>query len=98
MNSESAASAFQALGNVHRIDVLRMLVKAGSHGLNVTQLRDGLELPASTLAHHLKMLKDAGVVRQEKVGREIVSYAEFCRLRDLGSFLLEDCCKGFSRT
>lgn len=95
MNSESAASAFQALGNVHRVAVLRMLVKAGDHGLNVTQLREGLDLPPSTLAHHLKMLKDAGVVRQEKAGREVVSFAEFCRLRELGSFLLEDCCKGF---
>ncbi len=94
MNDLIAAKAFDALGHANRVAVLRMLVQAGCNGLNVSQLREALDIPASTLAHHLKTLTDAGLVVQEKDGREIRSCACYEKIRQLNAFLMEDCCRG----
>jgi len=94
MNDVSASQAFAALGNQHRVALLRLLVRAGGEGMNVTALREQLGLPASTLAHHLRTLVDAELVRQRRDGRELVSTAYYPRIRELATFLMKDCCKG----
>lgn len=57
-------------------------------------IRAALGVPASTFAHHLKAMADAGLVRQEKRGREVISTVDFTALRDVTAFLMEDCCQG----
>ena len=75
MNTEQdildAARAFAALGSEQRIAVLRALVRAGPQGLTTGGLREKVDLPASTLTHHLKTLAEAGLVKQARKGREI---------------------------
>ena len=93
MNDEIASQMFAALGNPHRVALIRLIVRAGEEGLNVTSLRQKLGLPPSTLAHHLKILADAGLVVQERFGRDLVSRAAFKRIQSLDTFLTEDCCK-----
>lgn len=88
-----AARAFAALGSEQRIAVLRALVRAGPEGLTTGGLREKVDLPASTLTHHLKTLAEAGLVIQERRGREIhCSSTEFERVERLCAFLLSECC------
>lgn len=88
-----AAAAFAALGSEQRLSVLRALVRAGRAGLTVGELRERIGLPASTLTHHLKTLSAAGLVDQEKRGREIhCAAARFERVDSLAQFLMRECC------
>lgn len=90
----SVARAFAALGHDARLDIYRLLVKAGPEGLTVGQISTHLELAASTLAHHLRTLVDAGLVTQSKQGREVVSTANFHQMHHIIAFLTENCCTG----
>ena len=94
INDASAARAFAALGNETRLEILRLLIRAGAQGLNVGDLQRLTKVPASTLAHHLATLAQAGVLRQEKHGREVINFADYASLRQISAYLLEDCCAG----
>lgn len=94
IDDAGSARAFAALGNETRLRILRLLVKTGSRGLNVGDLQRLTEVPASTLAHHLATLAQAGVVRQEKHGREVLNFADYASLKRISGYLLEDCCAG----
>lgn len=96
MNDTKAAGAFGALGHPNRVAILRLLVRAGATGLNVSEMRDHLRIPATTFGHHLKAMVDAGVVRQERKGRALISYADFASISRLVAFLMEDCCGGIA--
>ena len=93
MNDTSAALAFSALGHPNRVAVLRLLVQAGAAGLSVSQMREHLNIPATTFGHHLKAMADAGLVRQSRQGRALISVANYAALQGLIGFLMEDCCQ-----
>ncbi len=95
LSEEKAAVALAALGNRTRLRLFRLLVKAGGDGLNVGELQKRLSVPASTLAHHLTALHLAGLILQDKQGREVINSADFSAVRQLGDFLLDECCRGF---
>jgi DNA-binding transcriptional ArsR family regulator len=88
------ARALAALGHDARLSIFRLLVRAGDDGLRVGEIAGHLGLAPSTLAHHMAALVDAGLVRQERRGREVVSRADFDAARALAAFLLEACCAG----
>ncbi|MCR9270495.1 MAG: metalloregulator ArsR/SmtB family transcription factor [Hyphomonadaceae bacterium] len=94
MNDTHAAAAFSALGHPNRVAILRLLVRAGDKGLNVSQMREHLDIPATTFGHHLKAMADAGLVKQSRHGRSLISKANYNVLQSLGTFLMEDCCRG----
>ncbi|MEM6743037.1 MAG: metalloregulator ArsR/SmtB family transcription factor [Pseudomonadota bacterium] len=96
MDDLSAAAGLAALGHEARLALFRLLVRAGAPGLSVSDLRDRLDLPASTLAHHLSALVAAGLVRQEKAGRQVLNRADFARMRALLSYVDAECCLGFA--
>ena len=88
------ARALAALGHDARLSIFRLLIKAGESGLNVGQIGAHLGIAPSTLAHHLGTLVDAGLVRQERLGREVVNHADFTVIRRLAGFLVAECCAG----
>ena len=92
LETADAAQAFAALGAPVRLDVLRQLVRAGEEGLAVGALQERLELPASTLSHHLRALVGAGVLSQERHGRTLICRARYDRVTALADFLLRECC------
>lgn len=94
IDEASAARSLAALGHEARIKVFRLLVRAGADGLNVGDIGSHLELPASTLAHHLSTLVQAGLVVQERRGREIINRADYAATTALVSFLTDECCVG----
>jgi DNA-binding transcriptional ArsR family regulator len=89
---EEAAQGFAAVGSEPRLDVLLALVRAGPEGLSVGDIQERVDLPASTLAHHLRFLAAAGLIGQERQGRVVRSRAAFPRIEALAAFLLRECC------
>lgn len=92
MNIDLASAGFAAVGSAPRLQVLNLLVRAGSNGLTTGNIQKKLGIPASTLTHHLKFLADGGVVRQVKQGRAMVNIANYDYLKALAAFLIEECC------
>ncbi len=90
---EVAASTFAALGSEQRLNVLRVLVRAGGEGLSIGDLGERSGVTGSTLTHHMKILAQAGLVTQQKQGRSIICAAvAFDEVRALSEFLLKECC------
>ncbi|MEZ5935304.1 MAG: metalloregulator ArsR/SmtB family transcription factor [Alphaproteobacteria bacterium] len=92
MALEEAAQGFAAVGSEPRLEVLLALVRAGPEGLSVGEIQERVDLPASTLAHHLRFLAAAGLIEQEREGRVVRSRAAFARIEGLADFLLRECC------
>ena len=92
MDNTTAAQGFSALGSEARIAVYRTLVRAGEAGLPVGEIQKRTDIPASTLAHHIKFLSSADLILQEKQGRSIICRANYDHLQLLASFILEECC------
>ena len=87
------ASAFAALGSEQRLSVLRTLVRAGPDGLSIGDLGQRTGVTGSTLTHHMKILSQAGLVRQTRQGRSIICAAiAYHELSALADFLLRECC------
>ncbi len=59
MDLNTAANALRELGHPTRLSIYRELVRAGHEGLPVGELQKHLEIPASTLSHHLSALISA---------------------------------------
>jgi len=90
------ARALAALGHDARLSIFRLLVKAGDDGLRVSDIGEHLGLAPSTLAHHLSTLVDAGLVLQEKQGREVFNRVDFPAMHRVVGFLTSECCAGVS--
>lgn len=94
VSNAKMARSLAALGHEARLAIYRLLVRAGDEGLNVGEIGAHLRLPASTLAHHLTSLVDAGLVIQERRGREVINRADYDAMRRTVSFLTAECCAG----
>ena len=92
MDIETAARCMEALGNPKRLEIVLLLVKAGPEGLPVGDIRRHLEIPGSTLSHHLLHLVGAGVIRQDREGRVLRCHPDFDQLRGLATMLFAECC------
>ena len=86
--------ALSALGHEARLEVYRLLVRAGPEGLNIGEIGALTGAPASTLAHHLRALVAARLVSQEKQGREVINRADFETIKQTIAFLTDECCQG----
>ncbi|EMH4163765.1 helix-turn-helix transcriptional regulator [Pluralibacter gergoviae] len=92
MQISQVADTLKELGHPTRLSVYRELVKAGIEGLPVGELQKRLEIPASTLSHHLSSLISVSLIRQERQGRTLFCHARYENLEALIAFLLEECC------
>lgn len=93
MDHTQAATALDALGNPVRLHLYRVLVRAGTPGLNIGELQDKVGgIPRSTLAHHLQKLFLANLIQQEKEGASVLSRANYSTMNMLVSYLTEECC------
>ncbi|MGK4000811.1 ArsR/SmtB family transcription factor [Sorangium sp. So ce1024] len=87
------AGQLAALGHPVRLSVLRFVVQAGEDGASAGEIQAHIDLPASTLSHHLKRLVDAGVMKSRGEGTYHFYSADYEALQALTSYLWEDCCK-----
>jgi DNA-binding transcriptional ArsR family regulator len=96
MDLDTTARCLAELGNVVRLRIFSLLVRAGDDGLTVGEVRRALEMPASTLAFHLRGLVDTGLVTQERQGREVRCRPDFARLNAAFATFRDECCQGVS--
>jgi DNA-binding transcriptional ArsR family regulator len=92
MNIETAASQLEALGNSTRLGIYRMLVRAGDNGLPVGKLQLKLDIPSSTLSHHLKKLIEVNLVSQERQATTLICRANYASMNGLIGYLSDECC------
>lgn len=77
-----------------RLRVFRALVVAGPAGLTPGDLAAQLEVAPNTLSFHLKELSHAGLISQERQGRNLIYRAAFDTMNALLAYLTENCCEG----
>jgi len=94
MTTQETARALAALGHEARLEIFRLLVRAGQKGATVGDIARHAGLPLSTLNHHLAALVGAGLVTQEKQGRSVINRAAFPVMDDMIAFLTRECCAG----
>lgn len=86
------AERFAALGAEPRLQIVRTLLAAHPSGLVAGDLQEELQIPASTLSHHLEKLKQVGLVGVRREGTFLWYAAKTEVLRELLQFLYEECC------
>jgi DNA-binding transcriptional ArsR family regulator len=94
MEVETAVKRLSAIAQEARLDVFRLLVKAGPEGMAAGGIARRLGVPANTLSAQLLVLSNAGLIRARRDGRSIIYAINFDAMRDLLVFLTEDCCGG----
>ena len=94
MEKKDALAGLAALAHETRLDVFRLLVRAGSQGLAAGAVAEALGVPSATLSFHLKELKSAGVVGCRREGRSLIYSPNFEAMSSLLEFLTFNCCAG----
>ena len=92
MESKEVVPILSALAQETRLDVFRLLVRAGPEGLPAGEIARRLELAAPTLSFHLRAMLHAGLVSSERSGRSLLYAANFDGLNQVVAFLAENCC------
>ncbi|MFI5306309.1 MAG: ArsR/SmtB family transcription factor [Polyangiales bacterium] len=90
---EHHAEQLGALGHPARLSILRYVVQGGTEGTPAGEIQARLEVPASTLSHHLDRLASAGLLKARREGTFIYYSADYAQLRGLTDYLWQDCCK-----
>lgn len=95
-DTENLAKIFRALANPQRLAIYERLGQAavrcdeGEDGsMCVCDIADGTELALSTVSHHLKELREAGLIRCERRGRWVYCAANPDALEKIQAFLQE---------
>ncbi|WP_322797002.1 metalloregulator ArsR/SmtB family transcription factor [Tepidiforma sp.] len=88
-DEERAAAYFRALGNPARVAIVSELARRNAC---VSQLVATLPLAQSTVSQHLKVLREAGIVRGEVEGPGACYCLEPEAIRWLARFCMELCC------
>lgn len=94
MDTKSSLAALAALGQETRLDIFRLLVRAGADGVPAGEIAERLGAVQNTVSAHLKVLAQAGLVHSGRDGRTVRYTADMTGFRDLLAYLMEDCCEG----
>src|SRR6267142_2803381 len=86
------ADMFAALGAEPRLQIVRLLLSAHPEGMIVSDIQAELEIPNSTLSHHLEKLRMEGLVTARKDKQWLWYSANADALQDLLGFLYAECC------
>jgi ArsR family transcriptional regulator, arsenate/arsenite/antimonite-responsive transcriptional repressor len=94
MEKTDALAALAALAQENRLDVFRLLVRAGPNGLPAGEVATALRLPPNTLTFHFDRLRMAGLVTVRRDGRSLIYAAQYPTMNALLEYLTENCCSG----
>ena len=86
------ADMFSAIGTEPRLRIMQLLLSAHPEGLNVGEIQTELEIPNSTLSHHLDKLKNEGLVQVQRESTFLRYTANTDALQELLQFLYAECC------
>jgi ArsR family transcriptional regulator len=91
---EPASKSLAALGHETRLALFRLLVQAGTEGINAGLICDKLKLAPATLSFHLAHLSRVGLIRGQPQGRFIFYAANYAAMDELLAYLSDNCCQG----
>lgn len=94
MKVKQAVKSLAALAQESRLNVFRLLVKAGEEGLSAGDLSEQLSIPPATLSFHLKELAATGLIDSVRHGRSIIYKLQPDETKSLLQFLMQECCQG----
>ena len=94
MDTQDAVRRLSALAQDSRLEVFRLLVKAGPDGMAAGDIARKLKTAANTMSAQLLLLSNAKLIRARRDGRSIIYSVDFSAMSDLLVFLTEDCCGG----
>ncbi len=86
------ADMFSAMGTEPRLRIMQLLLSAHPEGLVVGEIQDELDIPSSTLSHHLDKLKAEDLVRVQRESTFLRYTANTDALQGLLQFLYAECC------
>jgi ArsR family transcriptional regulator, arsenate/arsenite/antimonite-responsive transcriptional repressor len=86
------ADMFSAMGTEARLRIMQLLLSAHPDGLVVGDVQEELDIPNSTLSHHLDKLKAEGLVNVQRESTFLRYTANTEALRELLQFLYAECC------
>jgi len=86
------ADMFSAMGTEARLRIVQLLLTAHPDGLVVSEIQEELDIPNSTLSHHLEKLKAEGLVNVQRESTFLRYTANTEALRELLGFLYAECC------
>src|ERR1700756_5700388 len=86
------ADMFSAMGTEPRLRIMQLLLTAHPEGLVVGDIQAELEIPNSTLSHHLDKLRIEGLVEVQREGTFLRYTADTGALQELLGFLYAECC------
>ena len=92
MDALHFAPKFAALGHEARLGIVRLLMSAHPDGMVVGEIQQELDIPPSTLSHHLDALQREALVTVTREGKFLRYRADAAGLRDLLAFLYAECC------
>ena len=91
---KETALCLAELGNETRLKIFRYLVRMGKKGTPVGDIQKELDIPNSTLSHHISKLAKAGLIVQQRNGRELLCQPQFDKLQTIVDYLVAECCEG----
>jgi len=94
MDETQALNAFAALSQETRLQIVRLLVKAGPDGLAAGVIGEAVGASSSKASFHLSHLEQAGLITPPRGTRSILYSAAYPALAGLVGFLMRDCCQG----
>ncbi|KXW56741.1 helix-turn-helix domain-containing protein [Ferrovum sp. PN-J185] len=94
MEIKNAVLTLTSLAQESRLEIFRLLVKAGKTGLSAGKISELTQIPPSTLSFHMKELLIGGIVHSRQEGRFVIYSAHFVVMNELMTFLTENCCSG----
>ncbi len=86
------ADMFSAMGTEPRLRIMQALLSAHPEGLVVTGIQEEVDIPNSTLSHHLEKLKSEGLVKVQRESTFLRYTANTEALQELLRFLYAECC------
>ncbi len=96
MKKHDALAALAALAQDNRLDVYRLLVRAGPEGMAAGGVATALRLAPNALTFHFDRLRESGLVNVRRDGRSMIYTAQFDTMNALLVYLTENCCRGQS--
>lgn len=92
MKLKETSRTLKVLGHPIRLSIYKDIVKGGRTGISVGLIQEKLDIPHSTLSHHISTLCSSGIISQRRQGRTLFCVAEFAALNDAIQFINDECC------
>ena len=86
------ADMFSAMGTEPRLRIMQLLLSAHPDGMVVNEIQSELDIPNSTLSHHLDKLRNEDLVRVNRESTFLRYTANTEALQEVLQFLYAECC------